>query len=87
MSNVGALHFNHPELLIEKILYILSITSKGKSQNGCFKKTKHIKFSEENEHFLPPDAHKYIELCITCNKVLSTEIETSSELPEISLKW
>ena len=35
------------------------IMQKGESQNGCYKKTKHIKFSE-NEHFLPPDTH-------TCN--------------------
>ena len=28
----------------------------GESQNGCFKKTKHAKFSK-NEDFLPPDTH------------------------------
>ena len=31
------------------------IRQKGESQNGCFKKTKHAKFSEKNEHFLPPN--------------------------------
>ena len=34
------------------------IRQKGESQNGCFKKTKHAKFPK-NEHFLPPDPHKY----------------------------
>ena len=32
---------------------------KGESQNGCFKKTKHAKFSE-NEQFLPPDTYTYV---------------------------
>ena len=34
---------------------MLVIMQKGKSRKGCFKKTKHAKFSEE--HFLPPDTH------------------------------
>ena len=32
-----------------------------KSQNGCFKKTKHNKFSEKNKHFLPPNTHMYVD--------------------------
>ena len=32
------------------------IRQKGESQNGCFKKTKHAKFSEKKK-FLPPDTH------------------------------
>ena len=28
----------------------------GESQNGCYKKTKHAKFSKK-KHFLPPDTH------------------------------
>ena len=31
-----------------------TVRQKGKSQNGCYKETKHAKFSK-NEHFLPPD--------------------------------
>ena len=27
------------------------------SENGCFKKTKHAKFSEKNKHLLTPDTH------------------------------
>lgn len=27
------------------------------SENGCFKKTKHSKFSEKNKHLLTPDTH------------------------------
>ena len=29
------------------------IRQKGKSQNGCFKKTKHVKFSEKETFFTP----------------------------------
>ena len=29
-------------------------TQKDESQNGCYKKTEHTKFSEK-KHFLPPD--------------------------------
>ena len=37
--------------------YISSvIRQKGESQNGCFKKTKHAKFSEK-QTFLTPDMH------------------------------
>ena len=35
------------------------IRQKGESENGCFKKTKHVKFSKKNEDFLPPDTHTY----------------------------
>ena len=35
------------------------IRQKGESQKGCFKKTKHAKFSE-NEHFFPSDKHTYV---------------------------
>ena len=33
------------------------IGQKGESQNGDKKKTKHVKDSEKNAHFLPPDTH------------------------------
>ena len=38
------------------------IRQKGKSQNRCFKKTKHAKFSEKRT-FLPPDTHTY--MCVS----------------------
>ena len=42
--------------------YISSvIRQKGESQNGCFKKTKHAKFSEK-QTFLTPDMHTYVWL-------------------------
>ena len=34
---------------------------KGRSLNGCSKKTKHIKFSEK-KHFLPPDTHVRVRI-------------------------
>ena len=37
-----------------------NIRQKVVSQNGCFKKTKHPKFSKKNEHFLPPDTHTWV---------------------------
>ena len=38
--------------------FLLSvIRQKGESQNGCFKKGKHTRISE-NKHFLPPDSKK-----------------------------
>ena len=37
----------------------LVIKQKGKSQNGCDKKTKHAKISE-NQHFLLPDTHTHV---------------------------
>ena len=33
------------------------IRQKGKSQNECFKKTKHTKFSEKTNISCPPDTH------------------------------
>ena len=33
------------------------IRQKDESQNGCYKETKHVKCSEKNEYFLPPDTH------------------------------
>ena len=41
------------------------IRKKGKSQNRCFKKTKHAKFSEKRT-FLPPDTHTYV--CVSGDK-------------------
>ena len=41
------------------------IRQKTESQNGCFKKTKHAKFSERRR-FLPPDKHTY--LCVSGSK-------------------
>ena len=41
---------------------------KGKSQNGCFKKKKHAKFSEKRT-FLTPDTYKYV--CVLGNKKCS----------------
>ena len=35
------------------------VKQKGKSQNGGYRKTKHIKFSEKRTHFLPPDTHVF----------------------------
>ena len=41
-----------------KNIYILSvIRQKGKSQNGCFKKTKHAKFYEKRTFLSPSHAH------------------------------
>ena len=36
------------------------IKQKGESQNGCFKKIKHVKFSEKKELFLTPDRLTYV---------------------------
>ena len=48
------------------------IRQKGESQNGCFKKTKHFKFSEKRT-FLTPYKHMYVCLsggkkCSFCGK-------------------
>ena len=40
------------------------IRQKGRFQKGCFKKTKHARFSEK--HFLPPDMHTY--MCVSEGK-------------------
>ena len=41
---------------MDDIYFSLVIRQKGKSQNGCFKKTKHSSFPKK-EHFLPLDTH------------------------------
>ena len=41
------------------------IRQKGESQKGCFKKTKHAKFSEKKNIFLPPDAHTHVNVYFT----------------------
>ena len=41
-------------------MYDVVIRQNGESQNGCFKKTKHVRFSE---HFLPPDMHTCTRTC------------------------
>ena len=38
---------------------------KSESQNGCFKKTKHVKFSEKRV-FPTPDTHTYV--CVLGDK-------------------
>ena len=45
-----------------------AIRQTGKSQNGCYKKTKRTKFSRK-EHFLPSDTHTYV--CVTAGKKCS----------------
>ena len=35
---------------------------RAKSQNRCFKKTKHAQLSKKTEHFLPPDTHTYMSV-------------------------
>ena len=35
------------------------ISQKRESQNRCYKKMKHAKFSPKKEHFLPPDTHTH----------------------------
>ena len=44
------------------------IRQKGKSRNGCFKKTKHVKFSEKRS-IVPPDTHSYVYVsgCKECS--------------------
>ena len=43
--------------------YRLSVVrQKGESQNVCFKKTEHAKFSEKNEHSLAPNTHTYVRV-------------------------
>ena len=38
------------------------IRQKGKFQNGCFKKTKHTKFSEKRLFLTPRYAHVYVRI-------------------------
>ena len=44
------------------------IRQKGESQNGCFKITKHVKFSKKRT-FLAPDMHTYV--CVSEGKKYS----------------
>ena len=44
----------------------LVITQKVESKNGCFKKTKHTKFSEK---LIPPDTQTYV--CVSGSKKCS----------------
>ena len=44
------------------------IRQKGESQNGCFKKTKHVKFSKKRT-FLTPDMNTYV--CVSGGKKCS----------------
>ena len=41
------------------------IRQKGESQNGCYQKTKHVKFPK-NKHFIPPDTHMCV--CVSGGK-------------------
>ena len=49
---------NNPNY-IKQGVYSSVIRQKGESQNGCLKKTKHTKFSE-NQKFLTPYTHTYL---------------------------
>ena len=54
-------------LLLVKLRSIaeqIILRQKSESQNGCYKKTNHAKFSEK--HFLPPDTYTYI--CVSGGK-------------------
>ena len=51
------------KIMAEKISLSV-IRQKGRFQKGCFKKTKHARFSEK--HFLPPDMHTY--MCVSEGK-------------------
>ena len=44
----------------------LVIRQKGESENGCYKKTKHVKFSEKRKFFTQWYAHVYV--CIRSKK-------------------
>ena len=78
-----------------KVSWLLKISSairqKGKSQNGWFKKTKHVKFSEK-QIFLTPCAYQGVKNVrfsenLTCFVFLKHpfEIRLSALLPTISL--
>ena len=49
----------------EIIMNSSGIRQKGESQNGCFKKAKLAKISE-NKQVLPPDTHTYV--CVSRSK-------------------
>ena len=43
------------------------ISQKGESQNGCYKATKHTKFSEKKKYIFPtPDMQTYV--CVSGDK-------------------
>ena len=46
--------------IITQGAFLLVIRQNGKSQNRCYKKTKHAKFSKKNEHFLSHDTHTHV---------------------------
>ena len=49
--------------------HIVGNKANGESQNGCFKKTKHAKFSGK-QTFLPPEMHTY--MCVSVGKKYSS---------------
>ena len=55
LQNNLKIDFYHPYPVYFEIANLSVIRQKGKSQNGCNKRTKHAKFSEK--HFLPPDTY------------------------------
>ena len=57
---------------VSKKLHLRSsvIRQKGESQNGCFKKTKHVKFSEKRTFLTPWLAHVRGVLCFLGTPVL-----------------
>ena len=50
------------EKLICKSYKLSVIRQKGKSQNGCFKKTKHVKFSTEQTWLTPWYTHVHVRI-------------------------
>ena len=46
--------------------YCRKLLTHGKSQNGCFKKTKHVKFSEERTFLTPWYAHVRFSENLAC---------------------
>ena len=53
-KHLGQECFFYCEIFSQRYLIPSVIRQKGESQNGCFQKTKHRKFSE---HFLPTNTH------------------------------
>ena len=45
--NTGIIWVNMSECIIPVVIISLVISREGDSSNGCFKKTKHVKFSEK----------------------------------------
>ena len=52
------MHHKHLYFLATLVCKSLVIRQEGESQNGCFKKTKRVKFSEK--FFLPPDTGTFV---------------------------